>query len=339
MKRLLSLILSVCVVVTALSFTGVNAYAAESKFNEQKQQFNSQNSSFNFDGDKYVRIKYAEKAEIYFASSFGKKEKLVTKEGSAAYPTVKGSYVYWINYAKGAIMRCKTNGSGKKAVVKFDAENDGLLYIISGKKLIYQLTSYDAKTYKVKSSKLYTAALTGKNKKSIATGISGYGMYTYKNKVYFIKSNKLYSYSFKTKKTALVKKGFKGMQINGMEGADLYYLHLDSEGDTEAYTVRKINVKTKKVKKIGVVKSEKSIWSMITTGSGVFVITDDNDLGKKSFAKFRNGKLDYETYEKKYDIAGDNMSFYKNFIVFDENKLNSDGFPEGAGYIKVVKVK
>ncbi|MBQ3904940.1 MAG: hypothetical protein II744_08175, partial [Eubacterium sp.] len=93
------------------------------------------------------------------------------------------------------------------------------------------------------------------------------------------------------------------------------------------------------VKKIGVVKSEKSIWSMITTGSGVFVITDDNDLGKKSFAKFRNGKLDYETYEKKYDIAGDNMSFYKNFIVFDENKLNSDGFPEGAGYIKVVKVK
>ena len=340
MKRVLSLILSICILVTAFAFTGVNAYAATSKYNEQKQQFNSQNSAFNFDGNKYVRIKYGNnKSEIYFASSFGKKEKLVTKESSAVYPTIKGDYVYWINYVKGAVMRCKTNGSGKKAIVKFDADNDGLLYMISGKKLIYQINKYDSEAYSLKSSKLYTATLAGKNKKNIAKGLTGYGMYTYKNKVYFMKSNKLYSYNFKTKKTVMVKKGFKDMQLNGMEGANLYYIYYSSKGTTETYTVRKINVKTKKVTKIATVKSKNPVWSMITSASGIYVLTDDNDMGKKSFARFKGGKFDYETYDKKYDIAGDDMSFYKNFIVFDENKLDESGLPQSAGYIKIVKVK
>lgn len=337
MKRLLSLVLSVCVIVSAFAFTGVNAYAAESKYNAQKQQFNTQNASFNFDGDKYVRVKYTDKAEIYLADNFGKTEKLVTKEGSVAYPTIKGSYIYWINYAKGAIVRCKTNGKGKKTVLKFNVDTQGIKYIISGKKLIYLIATFDENNGEMKSVKLYSASLTGKSKKLIAKGLTGYSFYTYKNKVYFIKSNKLYSYSFKTKKTVMLKKGFKNAQINSMEGANLYFFTYTGAESGESYVVKKINVSNKKVSKIGTVKTDGSVWSMITSNSGVFVITNTTD-GDKAFGKLKNGKIDYSTYRKKYDKAGDELAYYKNYIVFDENKVGEEGFDEGVGYMKIVKI-
>lgn len=337
MKKVLSLILSICLIVSVFAFSGVNAYAATSKFNAQKQQFNTQNASFNFDGDKYVRVKYTDKAEIYLASNFGKKEKLVTKEGSAAYPTLKGSYIYWINYGKGAIVRCKTSGKGKKNILKFNVDTQGVKYIISGKKLIYLIADYDEKTGEMKSMKLYQASLAGKNKKLISKGLSGYSFYTYKNKVYFLKSNKLYSYSFKTKKTVMIKKGFKDAHINSMEGANLYYFTYKYTDSGESYAVKKINVTNKKVTSVGTVKTDGSVWSMITSNSGVFVITNTQD-GDKAFGKLKKGKIDYSTYRKKYDKAGDELAYYKNYIVFDENKVGEEGFDEGVGYMKIVKI-
>lgn len=343
MKRLLSVFLSLCILSGTLLIGG-SAFAAESKFNEQKKQYNSLNSSFNFNGDKFVYSAFFEKNyQLRTAGNISKPGKAIMKDNWVSNLNYVGKYIYYTDIVKCAIMRRKASGGAAKTIVKFK-DTQSINFIVSGKRLIYLLSEYNSDTYELESSTLYTCSLTGKGKKKIGACIQaseGYvsSYYTYKNKLYYANNNKLYCYNFKTKKSKVINKKFKNCVINSMEGANIYYfksVYNDNQVG-ETFTVYRYSVSTKKTKKLTSFSCEEPLYSMMTTDNKVYVNTGTG--AGNAFAAVKNGRLDYESYRSRYALGGECLGYYKNFVVLPKVKNDKNGNILPAGFLKIVKTK
>ncbi len=338
MKKLLSILLSVCVLVVSLSM-GASAFAAESLYNEQKQQYNTQNGTLNFYGDKVAYFYFnGEQNELRVAGSYGKDGKTVAKSDSGTNITVKGKYVYWMDYYKGGIMRCTTDGKDLKKIIRFNRDTDSVNYIISGDRIIFQHIVYDMETYDMKSSVLYSASLNGKNRKKLVKGIKTFTFYTYKNKVYYIKGDKLYAYNLKTNKASAVKNKMSGWNLKSMEGNILYCEKNEYLGEKQKIAFKKINVSTKKVTSLGSFTTTKNVGGILPTEKGIFVSASDG-MDDDAFFKLKNGKLNKSGYEKFDGKVGVMLNYYKNYIVSDRIVPSDDMGKDIITHVKIIKVK
>ena len=335
-RKLLSVLISLCIIAASFAAFGMTANA-KSKYNAQKQQYNSQFSSVNFCGNQFAFVFYNEgEYELCYTPKYGGYDIPVYKtENYISSVSIKGKFVYFVDYTDGAICRIRKDGTGLKKLVSIDNAEQSINYIISGKRLIYHIFEVDFGTYETTRSDIYTCTLAGKNKTRIVKNADLSSEFTYGNKLYYLKKSRVYSFSFKTNKSTLVKRIPSGSYLNGMDGNILYYIgYGDSTDSGETVNCYKLNVSTKKKSKIGTVKCDgTSVHSMITTDDKVFVVTGTG--AGDAFAQLRKGKLDYKSFESKYDMCADYMGYFKNKILIQ----NTDDNYAFLGVVEVATVK
>ena len=161
--------MAIVVAVCSFSFGASAAFAAESKFEAQKQQYNAQNSYFNFGPSGTVKIvdgsEYGTSYLKYsgYLQKKGKTIASVSRYDSYLYnPFIYKGYIYYVRENK--IMRCKKDGSSKETVVSFDEKYDAR-FILYNNKIYYNLIKRKEGYITIEYTRLYSASLTGKSKK------------------------------------------------------------------------------------------------------------------------------------------------------------------------------
>lgn len=306
--------------IMALSAFSLCAYAAEEvKFGNQKQQYNSQYAEFNFHADKSVKLKYnyeAEKFNVYYsAKSIAKKGKVLFSVKKATELAIFKDWVYYVNYSKGAIMRCKISDKSKQTLVKFDKNKVFFVNFIIDKKnskLIYNLMP----EYGLKTAQLYVASLNGKNKMKVSNRAKQHFFTNGKN-LYYIRDNNLLKYNYDSKKSTVVKVNmyFKDAELIGMEGNNLY-LYFSDDYTLDYY---RVNVKDKKIKLLATPEAfgdDGAIISTIIYKNSIYVLTGTG--AGCGFAKVNNktGKFNYAPYD--YNCLSEYFGYYKNSIAVEE---------------------
>ena len=311
-----------------------------SKFDSQKAQYNMQNyTDYNYSKNKFV---YARNGNIYISSSINKTAKKITTYngyyGNCINLAVTDKYVFYIDTDNNYIKRCNLDGTNKINFVGFPDDTSYYMYscsfIIDGNKIIYTITEKEKEYYTITESKTYMVDLNGDTTIKVDDNIDGH-IYTYKSKAYFIKNESLYCYDIsKNIKTKLLS-NLKNRHILGMEGSTLY---IDYEPGFYKCGVEKVNVSSPK----------ESVWIMgfthdepiqdLIVSSGKIYLTTGTGAGN-AFAAVRNSNLNYDSYRKKYDTAGDSLGFYKTGIFIDSYKYdNTNGQYKFNGYKKLVEI-
>ncbi len=339
MKRIISILLAIVISVCSLSIGASSAFAADSKYNAQKQQYNAQNSDFNFGTSGNVKSFYNIDSRTFclnYSGYVAKKGKTIASikwdSGSIDNLFMYNNYIYYVRANK--IMRCKKDGSSKQTIVSFDEKYDASFIVYNGK-IYYNLIKRKEGYVTIEYTRLYSASLKGKNKKLIAKTVKS-NFYAYKNKLYFIRDGKLKCYNIKTKKTSNVgSKSMKGKELCNMEGNNLYYYSLSGDWDNIC-NVYKINVSTRKVSKIKKFYVYDPIHSIMVSSSNIYLTTGTG--AGNGFAKVNGSSLNYNSYNSKYDSAGDSLAFYKNYIVVDNYVYKNYSYRFDK-YVKLVKIK
>lgn len=311
-----------------------------SKYDSQKAQYNMQNyTDYNYSKNKFV---YARNGNIYISSSINKTAKKITTYngyyGNCINLAVTDKYVFYIDTDNHYIKRCNLDGTNKINIVGFSDDTSYYTYscsfIIDGSKIIYTITEKEKEYYTITESKTYMVDLNGDTTIKVDDNIDGH-IYTYKSKAYFIKNESLYCYDIsKNIKTKLLS-NLKNRHILGMEGSTLY---IDYEPGFYKCGVEKVNVSSPK----------ESVWIMgfthdepiqdLIVSSGKIYLTTGTGAGN-AFAAVRNSNLNYDSYRKKYNTAGDSLGFYKTGIFIDSYKYdNTNGQYKFNGYKKLVEI-
>ncbi len=341
MKKLVSILLSVIILAASLSI-GFSAFAAEApvKYNSQKQQFNSQATAFNFSGNKTVKLIYddpSDKYKVYYSEKLGKKGKAIFTVNEYTNLAIKGNYVFYTDTKKGAIIRRKLTGKSAKKIITFTKNKfSAVRFIICGSRLIYNLIQYD-EDGNFKSSKLYAATTKGKNRKLIAKNVDS-ETYMYKNMLYFLKGNNIMRYSFadgvlKSRYVGL--RNFEGAHLVNMENNILYIAYLKGELNNVC-NFYKVDVDKQKYWKIQGIEGGDPIHSALIYEGKTYAITGTG--AGSAFAAITGYAYDYKSYQKLYDVGGENLAFFKNNIILDNYKVNSStGDYSFSKYVIMVK--
>ncbi len=336
MKKLLSLLLSV-VMLLSVSAVSLQAFAAEVKFDLQHQQYNSQNAEFNYNKDSFVHHRYGKKeinAYIYSSKSLRKRGTKAVNLYDYTSLAVKGNYMFFVDASEGAIKRCKLNGKKVKTIVKFNPDKFSAKFIIDKNRMYYNLIQYGGSSDGIVQTKLYTCNLKGKKVKKVAKNVKS-DFYTYKNNLYFVKGKSIYRYDAKTGKSKTV---YVGMPMNGakvisMENNTLYVAFFTDEDEFQL-DLYAIDVTAQKYRRLERVKLDAPLHSIIASNDKFYVTTGTG--AGNSFARVVNGKLDYKSYNDKYEYATENAGFFKNNIVVESSDYTAPG---NGKYVCVVKNK
>ena len=341
MKRLTSLLLAMVMLVTSLAVSGVNAFAAAAtKYQQQKQQYNSQHTEFNFAPDKSVKMIYddaAGKYKAYYAKALTKKGKALFTAKSPTGVAISGDYIYYTDAKAGAIMRIKTNGKGKKTLIQVKKNTyDEIKFLICGTRIVYNLIKYNADTGEIAKTKLYTATLKGKNIAKIAKNVKT-DCYSYNGYLYFAKGKSLYRYSFSdgTLKTRNIGLSLAGATLVGMEDNTLY-LHYVKDGTQHAFY--RVDVEKQRYWKFCNLETKDPIHDLLVYERKVYAITGTG--AGNGFAVVNNEQLNYKPFEDLYDTGGESLGFYKNYVVLDNYAVSKKtGDYAFDKYITMVKFK
>lgn len=295
-----------------------------SKYDSQKAQYNMQNyTDYNYCKNKFV---YARNGNIYISSSINKSAKKVTTYngyyGDCINLAVTDKYIFYVDTDNHYIKRCNLDGTNKINIVAFPDNTSnysyGCSFIIDGNKIIYTITEQEQDHYTITESKTYMDDLNGNNTIKVDDNIDGH-IYTYNSKAYYIKNESLYQYDIsKNIKTRLLS-DLKNRHILGMEGSTLY---IEYEPSYYKCGVEKINVSSPK-KSVWVMgfTIDEPIHDLIVSGGKIYLTTGTG--AGNAFAAVRNSKLNYESYRKKYNTAGESLGFYKTGIFVDSYKYDS----------------
>ena len=338
MKKIISVFLSLTIIVISL-FSGLTALAAETKvkFDSQKQQYNSQCTTFNYRGNKTVKIAYdinSGKFKAYYSESLTKKGKEIFTTDEYTGVAIKGNYVFYACPEKGKIVRRKLNGKGAKTIIKVKKNKYARInFIICGSHLIYNLMEYKSGEYK--SSKLYCATTKGENKKLIAKNVTS-DMYMYKNMLYFLKGKDIMRYDFREK---TLKRRYVGLDVTnarllGMENNILYIGYPKGEQLNKMNFFR-ADVDKQKFWKFESAECGALIYKALVCENKPCLITMRSE--GNYFAAVKGEKADFQTYRSKYEVGGNNLGYWKNNIVLDN--LTNDGNFSLKKYVVMVKNK
>lgn len=296
---------------------------AKSKYDLQRQQYNSQARAANYSGKKF--IEYEDK-KISVSDGINKEGKTILTFQNEGGPSlmVKGSYLFYTDPDEHAIKKCKLDGSVQKTLVSYSAD-DYVNFIISGSNIIYS------------NKGLYTVTTKGKDQKKISGDVRG-KFFTNGDDLFFASKSKLYKYNLKTGKKNTVKTNLKikSFDIIGMEGSNLYlsnHEYVDFWEKSEKTSIYKFDTASgkKKAVRIAYVLIDEPVHSMGVAGGEIYLTTGTG--AGNGFAKVKDSKADYESYYKKYDV-GTVVTFYKDSII-----MESYSFTESAPVFTWVKME
>ena len=323
MKKVLSIVLSIIILTLSLS-AGISAFAADAavKYDAQKQQHNAQVASFNYSGDKTVKLIYdfnADNYKVYYSQKLTKKGKAIFTVSDITSLYIKGKYVYYADSAKGGIFRRRLDGKKVKTIVKFKKNKYSVRFIIVGSRLIYNLYEYTQDEAFLKT-KLYVSNVKGTDKKLIAKNVKS-DFYMYKNMLYFIKDKELMRYDFKEGelKKRNVGLDLTGAELAGMENNILYVNYIKGDLDNICNFYR-VDVENQKYWKYQSVEVKAPIHNATIYENKPYIVTGTSPVTE--FAAVRGDEADYKSYRKKYTAGGDSLGFLKNSIVLDNHKYS-----------------
>ena len=299
---------------------------AGSKYDLQRQQYNSQAGSMNYSGKKLIN---STGNKINVSDGLNKEGKTILSFKSEYGTSImaKGSYIFYTDPDAHAIKRCKMDGSGQKTLASYGAD-DYVSFIVSGSNVIYS------------NKGLYRISTKGKDSKKISGEVSG-KFFTNGDELFFISKNKLYKYDLKTGKKNTVKTNLKikDFTIIGMEGSNLYLSNHDTVDiweKSEKTSIYKFDTSksSKKAVRIAYVFIDEPVHSMAVAG-GEICFTTGTGAGN-AFAKIKDSKADYESYYSKYD-TGTSVAFYKDSVIMGSYKDMDEN--SNITYVKMETLK
>ncbi len=325
MKKLISVVLSLMILVLSLS-AGTSAMAAQSaaKYGFQKKQYNSQSSTFNFDGKKSVKLVYDEAKNnyiVYLSNKVTKKGKVLFRTKDYTALAINGNYVYYAEPSKGAIMRRNIKTKKAKKLVSFKKKKYNVQFLLCGERLVYNLKQYK-NGGELKKSFLYVTNLKGKKPKLIAKNVDS-NMFSYNFMLYFTKGKNLMRYSFKegTLGKRNVGLDMTNAKLIGMENKTLYIAYIKGTAFNEC-NFYKADVEKQRYWKFESVKTDDPIHGLMVFESKAYITTGTG--AGTAFAAVTGERADFQTYENRdFTVCGDNLAFYRNSIVLDNYDVNS----------------
>ena len=339
MKKVLSIILSLIIFTLSLS-AGISAFAADTavKYEAQKKQHNAQAATFNYNGDKTVKLIYNFKSDnykVYYSPKLTKKGTAICSVSDITSLYIKGNYVYYADSSKGGIYRRRTDGKKVKKIISFKKNKYIVRFIISGSRLIYNLYEFTQDEAYLKT-RLYVSDVKGSEKKLIAKNVKS-DFYTYKNMLYFIKGKELMRYDFKEGelKRRYVGLDLTGAELAGMENNILYVNYIKGDLDNICNFYR-ADVEKQKYWKYESVEVKAPIHNAAICENKPYIVTGTSPVTE--FAAVRGDRADYKSYKKKYTAGGDSLGFLKNSIVLD-NQIYSESRDDFVFNKYVVMVK
>ncbi|MBQ9532159.1 MAG: hypothetical protein IJR70_08810 [Eubacterium sp.] len=316
MKKIISIILAIVTLVASVSLASV-AYADNSKYYIQRQQYNSHNISGGFYGkNAYFINNHTEK--LYIKKSLNEKPKLVRKGICAGGThTIYKNYVYFIG-EDGVLKKCSINGKVKKSIVSGIGINN---YIVTNNKIVFVAEDPFGD---IGVSGLYVSDLNGKKLKRITKHLT-YSLYSWGKNVYYydFDSNCFKRYSFEKNKVYKVKfnKKIYSPEIIAMEGASIYYY----KENGNLITFYKANTKTKKVTKITSKKLYGNLSFAIGNGTIYYACNDDYYTYYYKFVKSKNKFKLLKTIDAE-KVCFNDMGFYRNKLITVKYRNNSPTF-------------
>ena len=114
----------------------------------------------------------------------------------------------------------------------------------------------------------------------------------------------------------------------------LLYVAFFTDEDEFQLDLYAIDVTAQKYRRLERVKLDAPLHSIIASNDKFYVTTGTG--AGNSFARVVNGKLDYKSYNDKYEFATENAGFFKNNIVVESSDYTAPG---NGKYVCVVKNK
>lgn len=288
----------------------------------QKQQTNSQKTTFNFSESKYVFI---QSNAIYYASSMGAtNHKVLTLEKGHAYGdlAIKGNYIYYVDHTEGWLYRIKFDGTNKSYVTwvsdSYEDLNYSLSYIIYGDYIYFVESKYeyfDSEPYFKDSYKLYRCKLDGKSRTYMTT-VSSRFIYAYNGALYYTKGSKLGYYKKGTYYTKSLSKSLTGCEFCGMDYSKIYFTKNKQDNYSSKIQLYYVDTKNFKVTSAKTIPVLDPIHDMIAYKNNAYISTGTgagNGFGVVS----TSNKANYNSYYSKYHMlidGGNCLGFYKNYV-------------------------